>query len=268
MRLVYLSLAWVLGIYLGLQFDLPWNAISILLAISAIFTVLFYRNKVLLWGGLCLVLLFGGILRFDSVPVGDDLQAYRGFYDIRGVVATAPDVREHSTSFRFEVNEINRAEGEWTDVSGSMLVYAPKFPKLDDSRDFPYYHYGDFIQVKGDLQSPDSPEEGEEFDFREYLARQGIYSIMYSPTDVTLVDTGQKSKPMELIHSLRRNMSQSLEEALPEPQCSLTKAMLLGQRGSMSPEIKEDFSKTGTSHLLAISGVHIPITKWENTIRF
>lgn len=259
MRLVYLSLAWVLGIYLGLQFDLPWNAISILIVISAIFTVLSYCKKALIWGGLSLVLLFGGILRFESVPSGDDLEAYRGFHELRGVVATAPDVREHSTSFRFEVKEISRVEGEWEDVSGTMLVYAPKFPALDESRDFPYYHYGDLIQMKGNLESPDSPEEGEEFDFREYLARQGIYSIMYSPTDVTLVDTGQKPKPMELIYGLRRNMSQSLEEALPEPQCSLTKAMLLGQRGSMSPEVKEDFSETGTSHLLAISGVHVSI---------
>jgi len=118
--------------------------------------------------------------------------------------------------------------------------------------------------MKGNLESPDSPEEGEDFDFREYLAGQGIYSIMYSPSEVALIDTGHKSKPMELIYGLRRTMSQSLEEALPEPQCSLTKAMLLGQRGSMSPDVKEDFSETGTSHLLAISGVHIPITKWEN----
>ncbi|MBT4511292.1 MAG: DNA internalization-related competence protein ComEC/Rec2 [Chloroflexi bacterium] len=113
--------------------------------------------------------------------------------------------------------------------------------------------------MKGELESPDLPEDGESFDFREYLARQGIYSTMYSPSEIALLDTGQKPKPMEWIYSLRRSMSQSLEEALPEPQCSIAKAMLLGQRGSIASEVKDDFSTAGTSHLLAISGVHVSI---------
>ncbi|PIU54854.1 MAG: DNA internalization-related competence protein ComEC/Rec2, partial [Chloroflexi bacterium CG07_land_8_20_14_0_80_51_10] len=110
--------------------------------------------------------------------------------------------------------------------------------------------------MKGMLESP---KELEEFDFKEYLARQGIYSVVDRPTGITLVEAGQKPKPMELIYRLRDSMSQALDKALPEPQCSLAKAMLLGQRGSLSTEVREDFSRTGTSHLLAISGVHVSI---------
>jgi len=104
-----------------------------------------------------------------------------------------------------------------------------------------------------------SPSKSEEFDFKDYLARQGIYSVVSYPKDVLLLDTGKKPKHMQMVYSFRNEMAQSLDSALPDPQCSLAKAMLLGQRGSISPGLREDFSKSGTSHLLAISGVHVSI---------
>ncbi|MBT4510850.1 MAG: DUF4131 domain-containing protein, partial [Chloroflexi bacterium] len=113
MRLVYLSLAWVVGIYLGSRFDFPWAPLTILLAVSSFLTILSYRKKALFWGGLCLLLLLGGILRFHTVPEGDGLEIYRGFYELRGVVAAAPDVKDHSTTLRLEVKEIREPDGEW-----------------------------------------------------------------------------------------------------------------------------------------------------------
>jgi len=258
MRLVYLSLSLVLGIYLGSRFAFPWSTVAILLAVSLLFTILFHRRRALLWSGLCLILLLGGILRFQFVPIGDELQRYRGSFELRGVVAADPDVREHATILRLEITEIKLDE-EWHPVSGTARVNAPRFPALGDLRDFPYYRYGDLLEMKGRLESPRAPDEEGEFDFREYLARQGVYSVISRPSEIALVSSGQKPKPMELIYRLRGSMSQALAQALPEPQCSLAKAMLLGQRGSLSPEIRQHFSRTGTAHLLAISGVHVSI---------
>ncbi len=54
-------------------------------------------------------------------------------------------------------------------------------------------------------------------------------------------------------------MAQSLRRALPEPQCSLAEAMLLGLHRGFPAELREDFARTGTAHLLAISGIHMSI---------
>ena len=143
MKLVYLSLAWVLGIYLGSKYDFPWGTVSILLGISTLFVILSYRKKALLWGGLCLILLLAGILRFQIVHDGDELQEYRGFHEVRGVVAADPEVKEYATTLRLEAREIREVDGEWESVTGTVLVYAPKFPELSSSRDFPYYRYGE-----------------------------------------------------------------------------------------------------------------------------
>ncbi len=262
MRLIYLSLAWILGIFLGMRYlpSADWKYLAIPLGAFLLLALLFQRRKTLLLGALCLAILLGGIIRFQSIPSGEPLQDYQeGFHKIRGIVSEDPKVGDFSTTLRFEVTEI-RVNEKWKGVSGTLQVYASKFPAaLAESRDPPYYRYGDLLEIAGVLESPDPPEKGEEFNFREYLARQGIHTIMYWPKGVKLLAAGQKSTIMELIYSLRGNISQALEKVMPEPQCSLAKAMLLGQRSSIPSQVKEMFSNTGTAHLLAISGVHVSI---------
>ncbi len=260
MRLIYLSLAWVLGIYLGSKFEIHWSVTVTLLGISALLIIPFFRKRNFIWYGLCLVLLFGGILRFHFVSEGDELQNYQGkFCKIQGIIAVAPQVKDQTTVLHIEAKQVKvKDDGEWQDVSGVVQVYAPKFPGFTE-RDFPYYHYGDLIEFGGVPNPPESLQSETDFDFAEYLSRQGIYSVVYSPANVKLIESGQKNDQMEWIHHLRRSISASLEKALPEPQCALAQAMLLGERSSISPEVMDDFSRSGTSHLLAISGVHVGI---------
>jgi len=58
---------------------------------------------------------------------------------------------------------------------------------------------------------------------------------------------------------LRQRLSASLARALPEPQGSLAQAILLGLRANIPDSLHEAFSRTGTAHLLAISGLHLSI---------
>jgi competence protein ComEC len=50
---------------------------------------------------------------------------------------------------------------------------------------------------------------------------------------------------------------QQLARHLPEPQCSLAAALLLGQREQVGNETNEKLLATGTIHLLSISGLHV-----------
>lgn len=259
MRLVYLGLAWILGIGLGTRYSPPWLALALLVGGSLLFSVIFRHRKSWVWAGICLALLFGGWLRSQAIPEGDALMAYRGFYDLRGVVAADPDVRDPYTVLRLEAQEIREPEGVWERVSGTALIYAPVYPALDAAREFPYYRYGDRLQVRGTLRSPRSAGGEGRFDLKEYLSRQGVYSVMESPREIMLLDTGRKPAVMELIYRLRGRMAESIEKSLPDPQCSLAEAMLLGRRGALPMDVKEDFSRSGLSHVLAISGLHVTI---------
>ena len=126
---------------------------------------------------------------------------------------------------------------------------------LSSARSKPHFRYGDRLVVTG---KPEDPPVFEDFDYRDYLARQGVFSTMVHP-GVELVGESEGSPLMQEILSLRNRLSRSLEQALPEPQNSMAQALLLGRRSTMPQELTQAFRDTGASHILAISGLHVGV---------
>ncbi len=240
-----------------------WVAIPLIYG-SALLSFILYRRRALLFL-LCLVFLMGGMIRYEStVSFVDDtaLQFYndQGIVHIQGLVADDPDQTDRAVALRIDVNMI-KLEDTWREVSGSVLVYAPILPAhgflpADVSRDTPYYHYGDIIQVEGQMKTP---EKLDDFDWQAYLANKGIHSVMSRPDSMELIEYGKGFAPRLWLYQLRNRMSESLETALHEPQGALAQAIVIGERGSLPDELKESFARTGTSHMIAISGLHIAI---------
>ncbi len=101
-------------------------------------------------------------------------------------------------------------------------------------------------------------EQYEGFDYKGFLANQGIYSVINYP-GATLMDTGKGIAPVAWIYGLRERLAESLSACLPEPQGSLACAILLGLRGSLPDSLLQSFYATGTTHLIAISGMNLTI---------
>ena len=246
MPLIYLSCAWVAGILLGSKFHLPW---FLMLSGLVPLPLLFFNRqhrKLIILTSLCLIAFFGGTFRFQS-SLDTSLQSYndRGPVVIKGIIDEDPDVRDRITHIRLKASEIE-LDGKQQEVSGTILLFVPRYPT---------YHYGDLIRVAGNLETP---PQFDDFDYRGYLARHGIYSTMLYP-EIEVLETGRGSQVLAGIYWLRGRLSRTLAEILPEPQASLAQGIILGIRGNIPPSLKEDFSRTGTAHLLAISGLHLSI---------
>jgi len=48
-----------------------------------------------------------------------------------------------------------------------------------------------------------------------------------------------------------------IEHTLPEPHSAVLKGIILGDRESLPSRVKESFLKTGTGHILVVSGLHV-----------
>jgi len=168
-----------------------------------------------------------------------------GIVEITGMMKRDPDVRDQNTRLTISARELKLDSVE-RNVSGDVLVYVPRYPE---------YRYGDVLRVSGELKTP---PQFDDFDYREYLSHQGIYSVMYYP-DIKVLDRGQGFVPMAWIHSFRGRLAETLEEVLPEPQASLAQGVILGIRGNITQDLRDDFARSGTAHLLAISGLHLGI---------
>ena len=76
---------------------------------------------------------------------------------------------------------------------------------------------------------------------------------------VELQEEGRGNSILDALYDIRDRMGRSLERALPEPQAAVAQTLLLGQRDNLSADLRESFRSTGTSHLLAISGLHVGV---------
>ena len=244
MLLIYVSVAWVIGILLGTKLSISpfWLFLSFL---PLPFIVVFHQHKKLVMTLAFLILvLLGGLVRYQSsLPVldGSHVQFYNDQKaELKGIINRAPDVRDKSTHVYLSDIKINTSDG-WKGVDGQVLLFVYRYPE---------YTYGDELLVDGELKTP---QNFDDFDYRDYLANQGIYTTMLFPK-IEVLDTGKGFPPLAWIYSLRNRLSQIMAEILPEPQAALAQGMILGIRGNIPPSLQDNFMLSGTTHILVISG--------------
>jgi competence protein ComEC len=250
LTLLYLCIAWVAGILLG-SIWLP-HPVFLVTGIVPLILLPFlsYYKKVILLISLCLFTFLGGALYYNSVSTPEkegQLQIYndRGAVEIQGMVSTEPEIENMTSTFSFSA-EIVYDGYEEKEITGKTLVRTSRYPE---------FHYGDILRISG---KPETPVQFSEFDYGRYLASRDIYSTIYYPR-IEIIETGKGNAFRSWIYRFRNSLSASLSRSLPEPQCSLAQGILLGQRGNIPSDLNQMFTRTGTAHLLAISGLHLSI---------
>jgi len=249
--LAFLALAWLLGIaaaaFSGAE---PAAALAAAALLAAVSFALRPRpaTLALVAAGTALVCL--AAWRYESTqptdpPTGisryDDGPAIR----FRAVVDDEPDDRGTSRLYRLAVREAF-IDGLWQPDAGGVLMRAAAFPR---------YEYGDLLEIGGGLATP---PRFQDFDYREYLLRRGISSLITYP-EVRLLDRGQGNRVRAALIDMRERLSASLADALPEPEAALAAGILLGARSDLPQDLKDDMTATGTSHLVAVSGQNVTL---------
>ena len=262
MRALALSAAWTLGVYLGVGSLLPLPSIALFFVAALGLTLLLGRIGLPLLVGVCMLLLLMGLYRGQegsTMEAEAPLTAYlnAGEITLRGLITRDPEALSSATRFRLEVEAVRQGE-EWAEASGAVLVTARESADLVRRRDEPYFRYGDRLLLTGRLEKPPELEDIPDFDYSAYLARRGISSVMAFPQP-TLIEEGEGMAFYQWLYSARRSLADSIEAAVSEPQAATVEAMLLGLRRGIPEDLKESFSATGTSHVLAISGLHVGV---------
>jgi len=251
MTLVYLAVAWLAGIALARTTNLPWQVLPVVGLAACLGLLLWRESARARLGALCAVMLALGAGRFLlAIPRFDEhtVAAYNGvgWVVLEGVVVGEPDERERYTNLRVEASRLVLPDGTEREVEGLVLVKADRYPARQ---------YGDRLQVEGLLETPPVLEE---FSYRDYLARQGIHSLLSQPS-VTLLAARQANPVLYALYAFKRYAQSTIASILPEPPASLLTGILLGVETGIPPDLKEAFAATGTSHIVAISGFNITI---------
>lgn len=250
MWLLCIASAWLAGTVLGMWVAPPLTAFMVALLPLLLLPLVKHRRLALLLATLVLMALIGATVRFQqALPTVDPAQlAYYNGRDavvLVGVVVDDPERRGGFSQFTLSTEQLV-VNGLEKQVSGKAVVRTSRYPQ---------YGYGDLVQL---TCSPTNPPTLPDFDYRGYLARKGIHTAIYYP-EMHLIERGHGFPPLELLYRVRGSLSSALARSLPEPEASLAQGMLLGLRDTVPDPVMAAFSRTGTAHILAISGLHIGI---------
>jgi len=252
-QFLFFCLAFISGIGLAgifseriISFSFWWFSATVLCLALAIIFWPSLRVRLML---LAALFLFLGLWRYSlGLPASGPEQI--SFYnhqklELAGMIVSEPD--ERVDQVRYEVSGLVKGQGK---LNGKLLLVGSLTP---------VFAYGDQVSFSCKLKAP---KDRDDFSYSRYLARYDIFSICYFP-EVSLSRPAAWQGTTEnfygRIYQLKTSLRSLINRGLPEPEAALANGMILGDQKSLPADLREQFSRTGLSHIIAISGMNITI---------
>lgn len=189
-----------------------------------------------------------------------------------------------SPPFAFDKKEVsfvgyvcNNPQIEIEDVKYELCLWqmndeTASFKILITADLYPRYDYGEVITGEGTLEKPGIING---FDYQSYLLTKKIFGVMYKPK---IDSSKQKTESNEqqtagsrlkgALFKVKNKLEATISQIMPEPEASFMNGLILGERSNLSPELVNDFNRTGTTHIIALSGYNITIIIMAVNIAF
>lgn len=116
---------------------------------------------------------------------------------------------------------------------------------------------GSKVEVKGKAKCLERSRNPGQFDQAFYYKLQGIDLILFEGKVQS--QSKKYNVYLEGLYRVRAYFTNVFERLLPEKEGGVMQAMLLGEKGQLSQELKSLYQRNGIAHILAISGLHISL---------
>jgi len=191
--------------------------------------------------GFCMLLFIIGVLRVQITEFNienNELRKLNGTNVVlHGVIADEPDIRDNYQKLKVKTKD------------GVVLINADLYQK---------YEYLDIVKISGKLETP---QKFEDFNYKNYLMKDGIYSVMGFPK-IELIGKQKANIGQQLYEKillLKQKTRQAIQYSFNPPESSILEGTILGDNAAMSDELKNNLNITGLRHIIAVSGTHVVI---------
>lgn len=167
---------------------------------------------------------------------------------VTGMVASIPTPAAHAVKFDFDVFTLRR---------GAKVYASPGRVRLGLYGDRWHPRVGERWRYRVRLKRPHGYQNPGGFDYEAWLLRRRIRATGYVRVDSG--DRRMRDNPWDRpLDRLRARIARRIRADLgPDPYTGLLIALTTGYRGDISDAQWQDLLRTGTNHLVAISGLHI-----------
>lgn len=267
--LVPVTLCYIVGLVLAEAFQPQlWLLFALSFGVLVLAFMSASRRAFLLWP-LVLLVAWTNLVSRTAIIAPDDLRVVIGaegeLATIRGTLAQPPSERLYEkdgkvswrTLAEVKVTAIRRNRSDaWEPVTGSvMTTTSGQLPRQ--------FFVGQPVEIYGSLLKPGAPVAEGLFDYRTFLARQGIYFQfkVQNTVDWQLLPFAKTTLPLSerFLDWAQRTLSRGLPPQVKDQPLHLIWAMTLGWRPGLTNEVSEPFMQSGTMHIFAISGLHIAL---------
>lgn len=251
--LILITISYIIGILIGWVFIyFPFStALLILLGCVLCFFLIkagrYPLSQTLL--AAAFILIGAGLYIYSSAYLPKNhylrlLEQDNSSHIVIGKIASPLERDPGRTAFVLELKKLNG-----TDASGRLRV---------NVRDEVHHiGYGDVIEIKGRIFAPQGFRNPGGFDYPAFLARQGIYRTISVKEGFSIHVHEQGKGVFRYIQDLRERIRKIFISSTQGPGSSILMAMVLGEEGGLTDEIREKFMAAGVTHILSISGSHL-----------
>ena len=196
---------------------------------------------------------------FAHLRLADELPAAIEGTDIElsGVVAGLPQALERGVRFEFDVEQA--ASGVPPHIS--LAWYRSPDVAEDDASPLIPVRAGERWHFTVRLKRPHGNLNPHGFDYEAWLFERDIRATGYvRPRSAERMDA-RVWRPAYMVEMLRENIRDRFRAALPDvtkaPYAGILIALAVGDQQAIDAELWQTFARTGITHLMSISGLHI-----------
>jgi competence protein ComEC len=182
--------------------------------------------------------------------------------EVIGVVASVPEITEHGTRFRFDVEKVltpNAIVPSHISLNHYQDFFATPKALSQPAKPQLNFHAGERWQLIVRLKRPHGTVNPHGFDFEAWALAENIRatgSIKNKGHQLRL--SALVYQPQYLLERLREHIKQHIGNALKDrPYSGVIQALVMGDDSRITQADWQVFLRTGTTHLMSISGLHI-----------
>ena len=258
--LIPILLSYLLGLLIGYYTNIPQ---TFLLSLTLIFVICFIITIVIKNKRLSLILpiiIFNllGILFLNSIlsphHKPNHIANYVGEEKIvlEGILYKPPQFSIQKTKLYLLLEKIIERD-KTVIINGNFLLTVKEILKG--------FNYGDRVRFSTRISYPRNFNNPGGFDYQRYLALKGILvtASLKDSKKIVKVSETNLNPFLKCVENYRTHIRKFLNIQLQFPAAEISKALILGEKGEVSKELRESFSAAGVAHILAISGLHCGI---------
>jgi competence protein ComEC len=170
---------------------------------------------------------------------------------LEGIICENPDLSPDRTELIVSASRLIGDDAD-TRIEGLILL------NVDGRQEF---KYGDAIRFRTRLKVPHNFQNPGGFDYVKYLKYKGVMvrGFIKDPAGIVILRENQGNIFKLHLERFRASLKKFIMENSSSPEGEIIQAMIIGDQKEIPKDVMENFNKTGTTHIIAISGFNIGI---------